>query len=273
MLKKQFYILLLCLLPAMLQAQLHEIGAQVGFANYFGDLNANASFRMIRPMAGAFYRVNFTDRWVLKSSFSFAQLAFDDKYSKNAFNRQRNLHFRTNVMELAAMVELNFLEFNKLKAKKNWSPYFTIGIALFYFNPQAKLGNQWYDLQPLGTEGQNDPSYSGVDKYRLFDFAIPIGGGFKYSINRNWNIGVFGDIRITFNDYIDDVGGVYASPLSLPEGSKGVAYQLADRSGEVGHPIGDPGRQRATSAKADFYLFMGFSVSYTIFQLKCPTFK
>lgn len=272
MLKKHFNILVFLCFPLLVFSQKHEIGAQVGFANYFGDLNYSASFASIRPMGGLFYRTNFDERWTVKSSFAFAQLAFDDKLSANDFNRQRNLHFRTNIMEVAAMLELNFLEFNKLKKNKNWSPYFTIGIALFYFNPQAELNGQWYYLQPLGTEGQTDESYSDVKKYRLIDFAIPIGGGFKYSINKNWNVGVYGGVRITFNDYIDDVSGVYTSPLSLPEGSRGVAYQLADRSGEVGPAIGTPGKQRGSSSKADFYMFAGFSVSYTIFRMKCPTF-
>lgn len=271
MLSKQLKILVFILLPLSVFSQKHEIGAQVGFANYFGDLNVSG-FRSVRPMGGAFYRTNFDERWSLKSSFNFGQLYADDKNSKNDFNRQRNLHFRTNIMEVAVMGELNFLEFNKLKQDKKWSPYFTLGVALFYFNPQAKINGQWYYLHPLGTEGQTDESYSGVKKYRLIDFSIPIGGGFKYSINKNWNVGLYGGLRVTFNDYLDDVGGVYASPLSLPEGSKGVAYLLADRSGEVGSKIGSPGKQRATSSKADFYMFAGVSVSYTIFKLKCPSF-
>lgn len=253
-------------------AQTHEFGAMAGFANYFGDLNYNASFASVRPMGAIFYRANIDTRWAVKSSFSYAQLAFDDKLSKNAFNRQRNLHFKTDVVDLAVMLELNFLEFNKLKQDRKFSPYFTIGIAAFYFDPQAKINDDWYYLQPLGTEGQNDPSYSGVDKYSLISFAIPIGGGFKYSISKHWTVSVFGELRVTFTDYIDDVGGVYASALSLPEGSKGVAYQLADRSGEVGPSIGVAGNQRASSGKADFYMYAGVSVSYTLFRLKCPTF-
>lgn len=268
---KQIKIFLLLIVPFSVFAQKHEIGAQMGLANYFGDLNVS-SFKSVRGMGGVFYRTNFDERWTLKSSFNYGRLYANDKNSPHNFNRQRNLHFRTDVMEVAAMLELNFLEFNKLKHDKNWTPYFTIGIAVFAFNPQAKINGQWHYLHPLGTEGQTDESYSGVKKYRLVDFAIPIGGGFKYSINKNWNVGIYGGLRITFNDYIDDVGGVYASPLSLPEGSKGLAYKLADRSGEVGPAIGSPGRQRATSSKADFYLFTGISVSYTIFRLKCPTF-
>ena len=34
-----------------------------------------------------------------------------------------------------------------------------IGVGYFSFNPQAKLGNRWIDLQPLSTEGQGFPEY------------------------------------------------------------------------------------------------------------------
>lgn len=252
-------------------AQNFEVGAWAGGANYFGDLNSNSSFAMLRPAGGIFLRNNFDTRWVLKTSISFGQIAFDDKKSANAFNRQRNLHFRSSVGEIAAMLELNFLEFNKRKKQQWFSPYFTVGFAAFYFNPQAQFDGDWYFLQPLGTEGQNDPSYSGIKKYRVVNFAVPIGGGLKFSVGRNWNVGIFGEVRVTFTDYLDDVSGVYPSLLSLPQGSQGLAYALSDRSGEVGEPIGQEGKQRGTSAKNDFYLFTGISVSYTIFRLKCPT--
>jgi hypothetical protein len=269
---KVYLVLAFCILATVkADAQEFEVGAWMGGANYFGDLNSNSSFAMVRPAGGIFLRNNFNTRWTLKSSVSFGQLAFDDKKSANGFNRQRNLHFKSNVGEIAAMLELNFLEFNKQKKQHWFSPYFTIGFAAFYFNPQAQYQDKWYYLQPLGTEGQTDPSYSGIKKYRIVNFAIPIGGGFKFSLGRNWNLGVFGDLRVTFTDYLDDVSGVYPSPLSLPQGSQGIAYALADRSGEVGEPIGGPGRQRGTSKKDDFYLFAGVSISYTIFRLKCPT--
>ncbi|MCB0537775.1 MAG: DUF6089 family protein [Chitinophagales bacterium] len=251
-------------------AQNFEVGGYMGVANYFGDLNSNSSFNMVRPVGGVFLRNNFDTRWVLKSAIGFGQIAYDDKKSQNAFNRQRNLHFKSNILDLSVMLELNFLEFDKQKQNKWFSPYFTVGFAAFYYNPQAKYNGKWYYLQPLGTEGQNDPSYSGIKKYRLVNFAIPIGGGVKFSVNRNWNVGLLGELRVTFTDYLDDVSGVYPSPLSLPEGSQGIAYALSDRSGEVGEPIGKPGNQRGTSLKNDFYLFLGVSASYTFFRVKCP---
>lgn len=269
---RYFFIILICILVSQnVHAQNFEVGASVGVANYFGDLNSNSSFAMSRPMGGVFLRNNFDTRWVLKSGIYFGQVAFDDKKSINSFNRQRNLHFKSNIFELSAMLELNFLEFNKQKKKDWFSPYFTIGVAAFYFNPQAQYNDRWYYLQPLGTEGQNDPSYSGLEKYKLVGFAIPIGGGFKFSVSRNWNIGIEGGLRVTFTDYLDDVSTVYPSPLSLPEGSQGIAYALSDRSGEVGTQIAEPGKQRGTSDKNDFYLYTGITVSYTFFRVKCPT--
>jgi len=168
LLKAKYFVLSILLLFSQQSiAQNFEVGAWIGGANYFGDLNANSAFSMVRPAGGIFLRNNFNTRWVLKSTISFGQIAFDDKKSPNAFNRQRNLHFKTNVGEIAAMMELNFLEFNKKKKQQWFSPYFTIGFAAFYFNPQAQFQGDWYYLQPLGTEGQNDPSYSGLKKYRI----------------------------------------------------------------------------------------------------------
>ena len=144
MIKKHIKILILVLLPLISFSQRHEMGGMIGGANYFGDLNYNRSIENVKPMESVFYRMNFDTRWALRTSFSFAQLAFDDKMSKNAFNRQRNLHFKTNIVELSSMLELNFLDFNKLKNKERFSPYFTIGVSLFYFDPQAKINDKWY---------------------------------------------------------------------------------------------------------------------------------
>ena len=80
-LKSLLTLVFLLLLMTTSKAQNFEVGAWMGGANYFGDLNSNASFAMIRPAGGVFLRNNFNTRWVLKSSISFGQLAFDDKKS------------------------------------------------------------------------------------------------------------------------------------------------------------------------------------------------
>ena len=92
---KVYLVLAFCILATVkADAQEFEVGAWMGGANYFGDLNSNSSFAMVRPAGGIFLRNNFNTRWTLKSSVSFGQLAFDDKKSANGFNRQRNLHLK-----------------------------------------------------------------------------------------------------------------------------------------------------------------------------------
>ena len=117
---------------------------------------------------------------------------------------------------------------------------------------------------------RQDLSYSNVKPYKLVTPILPTGFGFKYNLSRKVNVGIEYVQRIAFTDYLDDVGGVYPSPLSLPDGGSGVAAALSDRSGEVGAPIGDEGFQRATSSKRDAYLMGGFWLTYLLSYEKCP---
>lgn len=236
-------------------AQIHEFGVWGGVTNYFGDLNTKTSFKFTRPGAGAFYRYNIKYRGAWRTSINWGQAEFNDAGTKTPVNLQRNLSFKTDIFDITTVIEFNFLKFDK-ESKKHWfTPYLGTGLTLFFFNPKAQYGGKWYFLQPLGTEGQNDPSYSGVKKYRLFSFAIPIVGGFKFSFKRNWNIAIEAGVRKTFTDYLDDVSGKYPSYASLPGGSTGLAAALSDRSGENGgEKIGKPGYQRGQSPKFDDYM-------------------
>lgn len=260
---------LLCTLQWM-QAQFHEFGAFGGFAHYFGDLNPKFSFAMPRPAAGAFYRYNIKKRGAYRASMNYAMVEFRDDKNKELHHKQRNLSFRSNIIEITNLIEFNFLEFDKTQKKKWFTPYLATGFTVFFFNPEANYNGKWYYLQPLGTEGQNDPNYSGVKKYRLYSFAIPFVWGFKFSV-KQWNFGIEGGWRQTFTDYLDDVSGNYPSYASLPGGSTGFAAQLSDRSRETGiEPIGKPNYQRGESPKKDSYLFVGVTLSYTIMRIQCP---
>ena len=251
-------------------AQKFEVGVWGGAANYFGDLNTNLSFQRVGPAAGVFVRNVIDTRFAFKHSFIWGQVEGSDALSNNEFQRQRNLSFRSPIFELSSQLEFNFLDFFNHN-KKYWiSPYLSTGVAVFFFDPQAEYHGKWYHLQPLGTEGQNDANYTGHKKYKLYNFAIPIGGGLKIAASRYISIGIDIQTRKTFTDYLDDVSTTYVSPISLPQGDKGIAYKLADRSGEVGDAIGKKGYQRGTSTKKDDYLFMGFTISYTFGKQPCP---
>ena len=277
--KRSFYCCLLIAVVGVITshkcfAQEHEFGVWGGITNYFGDLNTKTSFKFVRPGAGAFYRYNIKYRGAWRTSVNWGWAEFADSKTKTDWNLQRNLSFQTQIFDITSIVEFNFLKFDKNDPKgKHWfTPYLGTGFTLFFFNPKAQYQGKWYYLQPLGTEGQNDPSNSGVKKYRLYNFAIPIVGGFKFSVARNWNICIEAGVRKTFTDYLDDVSGKYPSYASLPGGSTGLAAALSDRSGENGgEKIGKPGYQRGQSKKTDDYLMGGITISYTIMTPRCPS--
>jgi hypothetical protein len=155
------------------------------------------------PAAGVFYRYNIRYRGAWRSSVNWGTITFDDAKTNMAWNKQRNLSFRSQIFDVTSLIEFNFFKYDKESSKKkhHFTPYLATGLTLFFFNPQANYQGKWYYLQPLGTEGQNDASYSGVKKYRLFSFAIPIVGGFKFSFARNWNVAIEVGVRKTFTDY------------------------------------------------------------------------
>ncbi|MCS6819469.1 MAG: DUF6089 family protein [Chitinophagales bacterium] len=263
-----FILLCSCIFQSF--AQNHEFGGFAGFGHYFGDLNPKFSFAMPGPAGGVFYRYNIKKRGAYRASVNLGMVEFRDDATNIPSSLQRNLSFRSNIIDITNLIEFNFLEYDK-KAKRKWfTPYLATGFTLFFFNPKAYYRDRWIYLQPLGTEGQNDPDYSGVKKYNLYNFSIPAIFGFKFSV-KSWNIAIEGGWRQTFTDYLDDVSGNYPAYVSMPGGSQGLAAQLSDRSREKGiEPIGKPGKQRGESPKTDAYLFAGITISYTILRIECP---
>ena len=115
---KRFFPYCLLLLALLLFktasfAQIHEFGVWGGMTNYFGDLNTKTSFKFARPGAGAFYRYNIKYRGAWKTSVNWGIATFDDSKTNIAFNRQRNLSFKTNIFDVTSVIEFNFLKFDK----------------------------------------------------------------------------------------------------------------------------------------------------------------
>lgn len=238
-----------------------------GISNYFGDLNSHTSLEYMGPAAGLFARYNMGERFALKGGFNYGRVSFADEGSPDPFQQSRNLSFRSNIMELTAQLEINFFRYDKRREDRRFTPYLLGGISGFFYNPKAVLNGETYVLQPIGTEGQNNP---GEKKYLRMSIAIPVGGGFKYNFHPAWTIGVELGVRKTFTDYLDDVSGTYPEQVISFQTPTSIAEALSDRSGEVGEPIGRPGKQRGLSPKKDDYMFFGITLSYTVLKIRCP---
>ncbi len=123
-----------------------------------------------------------------------------------------------------------------------------------------------FTLQDAGTEGQSNPDISGRKKYRLNQFAVPIGMGFKYWIAGQWTAGAEIVYRKTFTDYIDDISDTYVDDFLLDP----TTADLADRSPDAGNTLGRADKQRGFSFNDDDYVFASVVITYTLKQVACP---
>jgi hypothetical protein len=253
-----------------------EIGIGIGAAHYFGDLNTRAHVNRPKPAATAFFRKNFGNYIALRVAASFAQLGYSDIYNKdvNTTMYRRNLSFNTNIWELGVQGDFNFYRFMPGEPDFRFTPYVTLGVGAFNYDPYAYLQGKKYYLRPLGTEGQGDTSYPDRRPYSSMAMCIPFGVGVKYTVNYRMNIGFEIVHRFTNTDYIDDVSKTYADPAIFPpnpDGTPSPAMLLADRSYETGPLIGSKGVQRGNSKQKDQYTLALFYISWNLQSYHCPS--
>ncbi|MEM6966082.1 MAG: DUF6089 family protein, partial [Bacteroidota bacterium] len=239
-------------------SQYYEAGATVGMAGYNGDLSPvkRTNIGELNPMVGVFGKYNFNKFLSLRLGGNFAQVSADDAEAGDEGRANRNLSFKSRIIEGSLILEFNILGYQPYNLERPWSPYVFAGVSVFNFNPRAELDGEWYDLQPLGTEGQGLSSFPDREKYSLTEFAIPMGGGIKYAVNDLWNIGIEAGLRITFTDYLDDVSTTYVDDVLLVENSE-IAAALANRSGS---PV-STGQARGNPLSDDLYGFIGVFIS------------
>lgn len=251
-----------------------EFGLSLGASHYFGDLNNRAAFNRPKIAVGAFYRKQVGDYIGVRIGAHYARLGYSDVYSKNEYQKRRNLSFNTGIWEVALQGDFNFFRFVPGDPDHMFTPYITLGIGVFGYDPFAYLNGEKYFLRPLGTEGQGSAAYPERKPYGSTAFCFPLGMGVKYNLNPGMNLSFEVAYRFTGTDYLDDVSSTYAGLAAFPPDANGnptVASLLQDRSYETGTPIGVAGRQRGFSSQKDGYLFAEFALSFNITSYRCPT--
>lgn len=246
-----------------------EAGGWLGGAHYFGDLNTGYYLGSPGIAGGVIARYNFDERICLKFSGNYGQVSAEDKNSKNVYERARNLSFKSSVLEGTAQVEFNFLPYIHGSKDNFYTPYLFGGFSVVKFDPKAELNGTWYELRPLGTEGQ----FQGEEYYSTTG-AFAYGGGFKLDLSYELSLNLELGVRYLFTDYLDDVSTVFPDKEDLENLRGDLAVRLADRSilipGVNDGQIGETGRQRGNSKTKDSYIFLGLGVVYYFGDLRCP---
>jgi hypothetical protein len=273
--------LLASVLSGTIQAQYEsvvmegEIGFSAGAAHYFGDLNTTAQLNRPKPAIGLFFRKQFNNYVAMRVSGHYAQLGYSDIYNKkNEFQRRRNLSFNSKIFELALQGDFNFFKFIPGDPYHRFTPYITLGIGVFSYDPYAFYRGQKVSLRELGTEGQGNAAYPDRKPYSSMGICLPFGVGAKYALNSRMNVGFEIAHRFTNTDYLDDVSKTYAGSNRfppLPDGSPSLAQRMQDRSYETGELIGIEGRQRGLPKQKDQYVVAELTLSFNLTSYRCPT--
>ena len=90
----------------------------------------------------------------------------------------------------------------------------------------------------ISGEGERAAEYSAVQP------AIPLGAGIKYILNPKWYIGFEFGARKTFFDYLDNVSGSDPTLKNFQHGAEN---------------------------DNDMYYYLGFSITYSFYNIPCPT--
>lgn len=246
------------LLSTAANAQIMEVGANVGAAGYIGDLNPSNPLDFSGVAFGVFVKGNLDPYWAVGLHYNYGRIKANDANSSNADFRNRNLNFSTPLNELSLQVDFNFLDYFSGGGTRNFSPYIFAGLGGVLFNPKATYGGNTYELRYYETEGV---------KYKNYAVTIPFGVGMKYRISDR--VGIFSQIgyRVAGTDYLDDVGDKYPGQSVI---SKDGSVNLSNPSPLPGY--GPAGSQRGNYLKKDSYVFLHIGISYTFTSDKCYAF-
>ncbi|MDQ6814798.1 MAG: DUF6089 family protein, partial [Bacteroidota bacterium] len=200
---------------------LWEVGATLGLMEGITDVGSKTGSslsphtydrKMLQKNFGLYVGASYKGIVEGRIEFTKGAIAGDDKNSNNAWIRNRNLSFRSNIFELSALGAIHPLALLNIQTPLAISPYLLTGIAYFSFYPKTFYNGQWIALRPLRTEGQAFAETHYKQQYSITQLALPVGIGIKYEISPKYNFRCEAIYRHTFTDYLDDVSGTYIDP-------------------------------------------------------------
>lgn len=258
----------------------------IGASQFLGDLGGSSTvgthflkdfnFGSIREAMEIGYRYHFSPLFAAKGVLTAGMVYGNDKFSHEMYRHNRNLNFRSPILEASGQFEYYFYRNSQMGHRYHIrhahgfshfaiDAYLFAGFGGFYFNPQGKyINGVWYNLRPFSTEGEGLPG--GPKKYTRLSFCVPVGIGAKYSIDREWSVGLeISDRLLTGTDYIDDTHGNYFDNNTIVQAKGPIAGYFADPNlGEVNQyiPPTRPGEMRGDPTHKDTYMFTFITVSY-----------
>ena len=156
--KKVIFQLIISLLAFnSITAQVKEFGLFFGGAYYRGELN-KSHFGQTDLSLGAIFKKDFpNDRVSLRFQLMYNRVQGDDFKSGVVQQINRNLSFKSDVIELGPVMEIDFFPFhpgqNNAALAAFGTPYFFGGINYMRMNPKALYNGEWMSYARNGRSG------------------------------------------------------------------------------------------------------------------------
>lgn len=231
--------------------------SDLGGKDFYGsDDPTDLDFRKIRYAFGGGIQYNLPKGLSFGLDAFYTRVTADDQ--ETDWDRKfRKLKVRTDIFEAAFKLEYTVPE--NAGALRGF--YANVGGGISFFRPMNEFNGIWYELQPLGTEGQFvDPNQTPYDTYTP---VIPFGFGKKFYLRNGMMLALDLSLRKTFTDYLDDVSGLYFDPELIRErNGELAAYFSNPAAGDMadGNPVGRPGVERGFATSNDNYFLFGFKL-------------
>tara|TARA_B110000438_G_scaffold83256_1_gene82927 strand:- start:1291 stop:2121 length:831 start_codon:yes stop_codon:yes gene_type:complete len=274
---KRIVVSFLIVFTIVVSAQSPEMGLFIGNTYYVGDLKPYNHLSQQDFVLGGIYRNNLpNNRVAFRMNFLYGMVRGDDFKSGVEQQVKRNLSFKSSIIEIGPVIEINFFPYIQGQYQTNkegfGTPYFFAGITYMRMNPKAKYEGEWIELQPLSTEGQGT-SQNDNKPYTLSQISIPFGIGAKLNVSPRIAFSIEYGLRKTFTDYLDDVSGLYPNQTLLAQEAGVLSAELSDRSS---NPEGinntNYGLQRGNPNNKDWYSFSGIMLTFSLVKKSsCPT--
>lgn len=221
-----------------------------GTANYYGEMVNPGEMGRLRPNIAAGAEMYLTSRISVRSELTWFQLYGNDADADDD-RVERNLHFRSNNLELAFLGVYNLSPMGMRFYQRSALNFHAFGgFALMYMNPKAKDANgKWTALQPLETENV---------KYSRVQLVLPVGIGARIKIDPFFNILVEGGYRFTFTDYLDDASSTRYVPVNNPNAEYFSDRRLPENKPSRPYAVG----KRGNPGKNDGYLIVNVTLQY-----------
>lgn len=242
MCKKYFFLFLIFFSASSSFAQRWQWSLGAGATLYKGDMQDWAMYPSVAQMKQLLPSLNVEIAYQESQAFNYrAQVLLTGIQANSANNAWSkaglgglNGTFRSSLVELGLLVDYHFIDYQKNRKIRNWSPYLFGGFATFFANPQNSL-------LPTTVPSPLPLNAPDVMNGSFISFAIPFGIGVKYQMSPTWGIKWEAGSRKTLTDRLD-----------------GWITKGADRS-------------NFTTSLTDQYMNTSISITFSLDRIYCPS--